>query len=365
MRIAHVISGLKMGGAETLLVDMLCNLKDSRDEHIVIYFHAGHYVDVIHSLGVRLYHIKGFFSLYDPFFWIRFFRIIKDIKPDCIHGWLWSANVASRIVARILGIPQISSLHNNVDQDGFFRNFIDKYTYRYAKVLVPVSHGVAQSLRDKKFNTNQYVIHVIKNGISSKVSPHSAEQNLKNFLGKDSFVVGSVGRFVPLKNYGLLINSFAILVRKYEHAKLLLVGVGPEEEKLRSQVKKLSIDQSVMFIINKSAYQYYTVFDCFVLTSYKEGISIALLEAMNFGLPCVVTHDGPAEHDVIKDKENGLLVCNHAPGDVAEAMITLIENKELRRQLGEQALIHTKRNFSIERMTREYNALYKKIIFQE
>lgn len=364
MRIAHVISSLKMGGAESLLVDLVNYFKESGDEHIVIYFHEGHYTEILRQQEVELYKIEGFISLYDPLFVLRLYRIIKKIKPDYIHGWLWAANFLSRMIAYYLGIKCISSLHNNLDQDGMVRNLIDKYTYKYATALIPVSDGVAHSLRSTLSPSFLPNVYVVKNGINYERLLIKAQGNEEkiDFFKDDNFIIGSVGRFVPLKNYGLLIDAFAVVHKKHMHARLVLVGVGSEEKKLREQVTRLEIEHAVLFVINQPAYKYYPFFDCFALSSYKEGISIALLEAMSFGLPSVILNSESHTHDVIINKHNGLLVAQKSVHEFAETLTLLIENNQLSKQIGQAAVSTVRNDFSIKKMAEKYKNIYGTLI---
>ena len=87
-----------------------------------------------------------------------------------------------------------------------------------------------------------------------------------------------------------MIESFALVYAKNKNARLVLVGVGSGEAMLRQKAHTLGITHFVVFVIGQQAYGYYSLFDCFAMSSDKEGISIALLEAMAFSLPCVATN---------------------------------------------------------------------------
>ena len=104
-------------------------------------------------------------------------------------------------------------------------------------------------------------------------------------------LIGSVGRFIASKRYDLLIETLAELKKEANASSihLVLVGHGIEEQKLRQQTKKLGLETHVHFIHDFPAYSYYPLFDCFALPSVREGLSMALLEAMSCGLPSIVT----------------------------------------------------------------------------
>src|SRR5579859_5390998 len=99
-KVVHLISSLKIGGAESLLYDLIVGLGNQDYEHHVIYFHHGPHVARLEQLGVSTYQVRGIITLYDPIFFWRLARLIKKLKPDVIHSALWAANFAGRIIAR-------------------------------------------------------------------------------------------------------------------------------------------------------------------------------------------------------------------------------------------------------------------------
>ena len=376
-KLLHVTSSLKIGGAETVLCDLIDGLGTQNFEHHVIFFHDGPRADQLRTMGVPLYHITGFVSLYDPIFFFRLFRAIKKLQPDCIHSLLWAANVSSRVIARMLSIPHICVYHNNIDQDGMVRNLFDRMTRNFSNQLVAVSDEVATSI-----GAND--VKVIKNGIDYKVvQKKSMDQQVSRSsldLHDDQFVVGSVGRFCPVKNYPLLIESFSKLYASLPEGRLVLVGVGPDEQYLRQLVKDRGISEAVKFIVGKSAYGYIPLFDCFVQSSNKEGISIALLEAMACGIPSIVTNEGPA-HSVLTHGQDGLVIeaCPACPPkpwrrgkpvpsgveersrraeNLADAILNLRNNRDFAKKLGVAARETIEKDFSKNDMVQTYKKLF-------
>ena len=360
--VVHLITSLKMGGAESLLVDFLAHCSRQRYDITVLYFYPGPHVERLQVLGIPTMQIAGNYLLYDPVFFIRLFKAVRQLKPDYIHTWLWSANIAGRIVGKLLGIPVLNSLHNNIDQDGWVRRLFDRSTQWMATDLIAVSDGVARSFLEF-YRSPKQGLSVIKNGINAvDVQEKGLANPIKRAelgIAEDAFVIGSVGRFVPLKNYSLLIKAFALIHQQYSHTHLVLVGSGPQEELLRSLVDAYNLRKAVTFIIGQSAYGYYPLFDCFVLSSFKEGISMALLEAMSFSLPCISTH-GTLVHDVIIPDYNGILVPSGNTEALAGAFKTLINTPENRYALGKNAFKTVHSQFCLATMVESYEAIYYK-----
>ena len=364
IKIVHITSSLKMGGAEAVLCDLIKKLDPSVFEHHVIFFHDGVHSSCLRDLNISIYQVKGVVSLYDPFFCYRLYKLVKKIAPDCIHSLLWSANVFARLIGKALNIVTISAMHNNIDQDGKLRNILDSITINFAQVLIAVSPQVKQSILDKNKWLPATKIEVIENGIDLNQlrALNQAHRVAPSQLGltENHFVIGSVGRFVPVKNYGLLLESFALLYVDYQHARLVLVGLGPLETQLKEDAQRLGIAYAVIFVVGQPSYKYYHLFDCFALASDKEGISIALLEAMSFGIACVITNSS-ADHAVIIHGVNGLIVQAGNAQQLAQGFEYCIDNRQIAQQMGHNAQQIVMEKFASDGMVARYELLFKKV----
>lgn len=365
IKLLHITSSLKIGGAEAVLCDLIQNMDHALFEHHVIYFHDGPHSVNLKKLGIAMHHVKGALSLYDPLFIARLYRIIKSIKPDCMHSLLWSANIAGRIMARLLGIPIVSAMHNNVDQDGAFRGMLDRMTLSLAHKLIAVSPGVAQSIikRDSWLPAKKIVI--IQNGIDiDRLHQNSLKAaKSRNDLGlkREHFIIGSVGRFEPVKRYDLMLESFAIIYAQNSQARLVLVGVGSCQAMLGKLAHQLGIGHVVIFVIGQPAYGYYPLFDCFAMSSDKEGISIALLEAMSFNLPCVVTYS-ESHHPVLHNGINGIMVPAGNALALAQACQEIEKKPLYAQKIGDAGFKTAHTEFSSKVMICNYEQVIKECL---
>lgn len=359
LHVVHVISNLGVGGAEGVLFQLLSNLNTVDFKHTVVYFYDGPYVKKIKNLGIKTYRVQGAFGIYDPVFLVRFFFLIKKLKPDCLHTLLWAANFLGRLTASFLKIPHVEVLHNNIEQNGWIRLGLDRLTARHRGELVAVSQGVYESLEQYAPWFLYRPTQIIKNGIAH--FPTTVQVKRQGLgLTENHLVIGSVGRFEPVKNYGLLLTAFALLYDDHRKVRLVLVGQGSQEEFLRRRAYDLGIDDRVIFVVGKDAKPYYDLFDIFVLTSPKEGISLALLEAMQAGVSSVVT-SVVSKHDVIQDQKNGFVVPSGDPVTLAQRLDRLIKSRALRRKIGEEAKKRIASDFKIKTMVQEYKKLYEQV----
>ncbi len=370
MKILHIISSLKIGGAEHALCNLLQGMKQHGWQHHVAYFHDGPCKKIIQSLNIPTYHITGLIHRYDPYAYIRLKKLVQTIQPDVLHSSLWVANIVGRLLGKSCNIPVVCDLHGNCGHEGALRTYLNRLTAHIPYRTIAVSESVKASFCNDvissisnplKRNAALESLVVINNGIDAD---HLRAQALKKPLTrkefgipKDAFVIGSVGRFEPIKSYKLLIQSLALLKHKHPgncHVALFLIGDGSEYTMLKKLSADLGITDNVIFTgARNDAYRFYPLFDCFALSSQSEGLSLALLEALSFGLPIVTTHNS-LQHDVIAHEVNGLLTPPNNPQALMESLdrlYTTPRDRERMRQANNR-LVDT--NFNSKYMVEQY-----------
>lgn len=158
----------------------------------------------------------------------------------------------------------------------------------------------------------------------------------------------SVGRLSPEKNHQMLINSFHKIKKEFPNYSLFIYGEGSSRDILTRQIEKLELEDSIFLPGNVSnIHEKIADSEIFVLPSYHEGLSNALLEAMMMGLPCISTnYDGVSE--VIKDGVNGIITPIDDVECMYENMRLIIEDKNKATSLGEAA------KKTVQKMTLEH-----------
>ncbi len=375
MKILHVITSLKMGGAEAALFSFLAyTIKNYSSQHQVAYIYDGPYVEKIRALGIPVYCIRGWFLSYDLGTYVKLCRLVKAFGPDIIHSSLWAANLLSRALAHRFSLPLISELHGDCRHvSARWKNWLDLETISGLKHqrIVAVSDCVAQAYQQTIINSikdrysrdqvSQQLI-IIKNGIDATALRQRAKENplSRSELGlnHDDFVIGSVGRLEAIKSYDLLLQAFKLVAQS--NMKLCLIGDGAERTKLEQLACSLGIKDQVLFFGQRiDAYRFYELFDCFALSSQTEGLSLALLEAMAFGLPIITTHTS-ISHEVIIDGINGLLIANNNSDAYALGIKKLYDFPELRSAM-HQANLSLITSFDLGCVVARYQKLYREI----
>ncbi len=356
--VVHFITSLEMGGAQAVLYDLISNLPQF--SHSVIYIHGGAYEKQLKNRKIALYQIRGFISSYDPVLFFRLYRLFKKLNPDCIHTVLWAANWVGRIVAKMAGIPCVMACHNNRELNGWVRTILDRCAPS-SITKVAVSDQVKKSFADPD-------MIVIPNGVDREYIGRQALACKKTRtdvgLLLNHIIIGSVGRLQPVKQYDLLIEVVGIVYQRHPQIRLILVGDGPEEQALRLLIASKRLQGIVQLVSGQRAYGYYPLFDCFVLSSAQEGISMALLEAMSCGLACITTSNEAPAHSVLTNGRDGL-VCPIDKRALAEALERLVINADLRAKLGMQAAKTIKDRFDSRSMVASYAVIFQKEYMQK
>ena len=265
MKILHIITSLRIGGAEVALLNLLRALKDDTTiHHTVVCFYSGPIVHAIRELGIKVIVVQGIVKGYDPVGLATLFIIALRYRPTIIHTALWAANMAGRIIGALLRIPVINELHGNVIHEGYLRNTVDRLLLSRAHRIIAVSpsvrtiyeHHMLQALPLKKRQGIEQRLLTITNGIdrTALINRIQAQPLSRGELGltANDFVVGSIGRFEKIKSYDLLIRSFVrfknlLPVAQRASIKLCLVGDGSERAALQALARSLLLDDEIVF----------------------------------------------------------------------------------------------------------------------
>lgn len=195
-------------------------------------------------------------------------------------------------------------------------------------------------------------------------------QALRQTLAPDGPLILTAGRFALKKGQAYLLRAMPHILRRQPKARLALIGFGPLEEALESEVRSLGLGDCVRFI-GKVPHDempgYLAAADVFVLPSIvspsgdTEGLGVVLLEALAAGTPVVASRVGGIP-DIVKDGETGLLVAEKQPEALAEAILRLLEQPALGARLVEEGRRHIERHFSWPGVARRFERLFEQVL---
>jgi len=200
-------------------------------------------------------------------------------------------------------------------------------------------------------------IHVIHNALEV------AQNQEKDEKPDGEIRIITVGRFVKQKDYGTALKAFNTLLEQNNRIKFAyyIVGYGPLENKIRNLAQKLEINDKVKIFVNPpDIHGVLNKCDIFLSTSLFEGVSNSIMEAMAAGLPVVATNVGDNNY-LVKDGFNGYLVPCRDTTKIVEKLEILARSQTLRKDFGKNSLTLIKREFSNEKMLKNYLKLFSEL----
>jgi len=362
IKVLNVIDSLYAGGAESLLRNFLIESKKHPDFQIdaCTLYSRNIFKEELVNNGITVYDLSLPFK-YDFRGAFKLVRLINSNKYDIVHVHLFPADIFVAVASLFTkkSMKFIFTEHNvyNRRRSIVIFRLIDKFTYsRYQKVVC-VSKKVKESLVNYLKELENKAI-VIRNGIPVLDRKPDVE-------AKKEYDVLCVARLEEAKGIDVLLKAIAILGEKFDSPlNVAVVGDGSKREILFNLAKSLGLENTVYFLgVRKDISYLMDVSRIFVLPSRWEGLPMVILEAMAHRLPVISTLVGGIP-EVVKNGENGILVPKEGPGSLSEAILRLLNNRELLENLSKNAYEFVKRYYSIETYTKNLLGLYRRI-FEE
>ncbi len=366
IRILHVVSRLTLGGTEHGMLKVVNGLGEDQFEHRLCAV-RGVDPEFANRMGV----LSKAYSVGDPkpgfqFPLFRLIRLMKTLRPHIVHTRNFGALEAIP-AARIAGVPvAIHSEHGyeieTISGLPLRRRLLCRAIFPMADALFAVTKDlVAYHSTQSWISADKF--RVLYNGVNTdKFSPRRREANrIKRERGipEGRTVIGSVGRLVPIKDHGTLLNAAELLVNEGVNIHVLIVGGGPELGRLQSRVEDSTALRGRVTFCGASGNvpELLNAMDVFVLCSVCEGMSNTILEAMASGLPIVATRAG-GNPELVVDGQCGWLF---APRDVpalVQHLKRLIDEPQLRQRFGTAARLRAAAEFDLNSMVKNYHDLY-------
>jgi phosphatidylinositol alpha-1,6-mannosyltransferase len=215
-----------------------------------------------------------------------------------------------------------------------------RQNYSRAEHIIAVSNFVKKKIVE--YGADPDNIAVITNGVDVNLFRPRPHREARDKLGlpPESFIVLFSGNLIPRKGVDVLIQAFSRCVERYPDARLVVVGVGDEEERLTDLVAELGVTSQVIFTGYRPFTEmplWYQACDVFVMPSWAEGLSMAILEAMASGRPVITSRPEVGEHDAVIQGETGLLVEYGNVEKLALILDRLMSSPQMVRRLGHGA----------------------------
>lgn len=374
INVCHLISGDLWAGAEVQMYTLITALKAMPELYISsIVLNEGKLVEKLRSAGAEVFVIEerknGFFQILD---------LIKDSlrnkKIDILHTHRYKENILGAMLKKYGLIPHlIQTVHGIGEPFKGIRSVKAKiyshlnfhYTKRYFDKVLTVSQDI-QNVLSRKMDSDKFVtIHNAINPANLKVTKTPDE--IRNDLGikNNENIIGTAGRMVPVKGYDIFLDMAKIIISKKTETRFLLIGDGPLLEGLRKKAQEIGLESEVMFLgFRDDIIDIINCLDIFVISSYHEGIPMVLLEAMALKKAVVSTAVGGI-NEIVKNNVSGLLVGSGDAATLADNCIEILENMDVKIELGIAAANRIKEEFSIETQKSRVLSLYREVVFRQ
>ena len=366
LRVMFVITSMPVGGAETLLVEIIRRMDRQRFlPELCCLKERGPLGEVLAAEGVPVH--AGFIdpnNKYDFRVLPRLRRLMKEQRVDAVVtvGTGGDKMFWGRLAAKMTGVPVIcSALHSTGLPD---------HVERMNRLLTPVTDAFIACAEPhgeylaKHEGCPAERVCVIPNGVDvDRFSPREPDASVRAELGLPAKgpVVGIVAALRPEKDHEKFLKVASLVRHSVPEASFLIVGDGDRRRELESTATKLGLGDSVVFAGTRSDIpEMLAMLDIFLLTSKMEANPVSIMEAMAMER-AVVAFDVGSIHQTVLDRETGILV---PPGDVqqmAAEVINLINHPEVRGALGRAAREHVVECWSVDAMVGGYERMIEEI----
>ncbi len=360
INVLHILTSLGIGGIEKLFVSMadywskdkynvsVCLINSYTKREMV------YYEDLMQS-HLKVYMIgkkrRGSVDLMMPH---NLFRLLKELNIHIVHTHNISSEVYSRIAGMMAQTPIIVFHQHGAPTELQLKVKSLDLLLRKPDKIIAVSHDTKKMLQEE-LKISQDKIDVVYNGI---------QESPNDFPVTEGSTIFTVCRLVPEKGLRYLIDAMTSVKEKIPDVKLLIIGDGPSRGELEKQAIKNSLGETVSFVgFQQFPEKNYDKYDIFVLPSLEEGFGLALIEAMSYGKPVIATRTGGIP-EIIEDGVNGILVPPKDHKALANALVSLLSDTDLRKRL---ALEGQRRSqlFTVNKMVCKIEDTYEGLIKQK
>ncbi|MBU4376293.1 MAG: glycosyltransferase family 4 protein [Candidatus Omnitrophica bacterium] len=372
-KILFIEGAISFGGSTVELQNIIDNLDKHRYQFMVACLYCGEHVTVLKNqiTNIEILDSKHFenwrflkVTFIRLYHFIRIYLIIKRHHIDIIHfnNFVYYPGISA---AKLLCIPCVCHLRSLPTDYKARRKrvtFITKFFSQFVDHFIAVSNAVKQEYIELGFNSEK--ISVIGTGIS--INDIRRKANVKNLrsefkISDDEFIIGTVARLSWEKGIVHLVDSMPYILRERENVKCFIVGGGPLEDELKEKISSLSLNRNII-LTGKMINPYYLLsgFDVFILPSLREGRSVSIMEAMGLGIPVIATKVG-GNVELVEQGVDGILIESANADSIVKAVLSLINNKDLRRKMSSNASKKAEREFSIKDKIVQIEEVYKSV----
>ncbi|MCL2743975.1 MAG: glycosyltransferase [Planctomycetaceae bacterium] len=400
-KIVFIIPTLDQCGAEKQMTLLAVHLpKDEFEVHVIALTRSGPYAEQLEAANIPLTLIGKLLKI-DPLAYLRLKNAIRRIQPDIVHTWLFAANSYGRQAALSCKVPHIIAGERCVDPWKSPLHFaVDRHLAKYSVCIITNSTGVRDfytqhGLSADKFeivpnavvppkNCKPYTIEKIFSELGTNPEEPGGnyhpvrsteylpeERTYRTVSNTDAsrqrpFIIGVVARLWAQKRIQDILWAFESLQSINFNFHAFIIGDGPERETLLRMRDNWCLNHCVHFLGERNdVNRIMPCFDVLLNCSGYEGQSNSILEAMSLGIPVIAT-DIAGNKDLVIDGETGILTPDGGSDfrlrrrTLVKKTLHLLENEDLRKEMGSNAIKRVAEHFSLEAMIQRHVEIYRK-----
>lgn len=363
IKILHSIRQGSFGGGETYLYNLVTNLDKTKFESVVLSFSAGAMVNALNKANIKT-HIVKTERPFDVSIYANVKRIMENECIDLlhIHGTRAGSNTLTQALK--MNLSSIYTVHGWSFHEGLskltndIRKLSEKFLTRKTDLVICGSQANLYTGKNISPNGNYKLIY---NSIDTDLyNPNKDVKNIREELGFEDgdVIVLFIARFTYQKDPLTFINAAKIVLDKIPAAKILMIGEGELRKDCSELSRTLNIHDKIKFLpFRQDVKNILYSTDIFVLPSLWEVVPLALLEAMAMKKACVATNI-KGTNEALKDNFNGYMFGMGNFVELADKIISLINDKEQRIKLGEEARKTVVRQFDLKKLVKENEQVY-------
>jgi glycosyltransferase involved in cell wall biosynthesis len=292
----------------------------------------------------------------------RLARVVKQLKPAILHAHdphgVAMAALALSMSTLPVKPPLVASRRVDFRMRG---NSLSRWKYRQVDCFICASEAIRRLVLADGIEPARAV--TVHEGIDIERVASAPRANLHEelWLPRHAPLVGNVAALVPHKGQKHLIEAAIAVLRQVPDARFVIAGEGELRPQLERTIKEHRLEKHVLLTgFRPDVLSLHKAFDVFVMSSVTEGLGTSLLDAMAAGKPVVTTTAGGIP-EVVADSETGFLVPPRDYRAMADALIRLLKDPELRQRMGQAGLLRARRYFSAERMVQQTLRVYQRV----
>ncbi len=366
VKILHLTYHMGIGGTEQVIYQLVKNADvDLFDNTIVcLEGEVGPIGQQLQQSGTR-FHVLDREPGFDTSLIKSVRELIKLENIDVVHCHQYTPYVYGVLAALFTRAKVVFTEHGRFHPDRYSwkRRLVNPLLGLTTSSIVAISAATKDALAEYEWFKRRS-IQVIYNGIEAKtqnIKATKVSQSNEFNLSDQHLVFGTITRFDTIKNLPMMVKAFATVYNQHPNARLLLVGDGDQKPDIEQLVDELNLTQAVVFTgFQTDTRKFMSMIDVYILSSFSEGTSMTLLEAMSFATCCVVTAVG-GNIELIQNDINGIVVESDNTPQLSKALLRLVNDTGSRHRLGEEAKKTFEEKFALNHMIQSYQEVYLKI----